>query len=175
MVTVQVPLPVQSPLQPVKVEPASAVAVSVTVVPSAKEAEQVAPQSMPAGELVTVPEPVPALVTVSVWLTGCRVKVAVTAWSWSMVTVQVPLPVQSPLQPVKVEPASAVAVSVTVVPVVKEAEQVAPQSMPAGELVPEPEPVPALVTVSVWLTGCRVKVAVTALPWLMVTVHGAVP
>src|ERR687888_339247 len=150
MVTVQVPVPVQAPLQPVNVEPAAAVAVSVTVVPSGKEAEQVAPQSIPAGELVTAPEPAPAFVTVSVCMISA--KSAVTARSWSMVTVQVPVPLQSPLQPVKVEPASGVAVSVTVVPSAKEAEQVAPQSMPAGELVTEPEPVPALVTVSVWLT-----------------------
>src|SRR5437899_2858783 len=66
MVTVQVPVPVQAPLQPVNVEPASAVAVSVTVVPCENEAEQVAPQSIPVGELVTVPEPVPDFVTVRV-------------------------------------------------------------------------------------------------------------
>jgi hypothetical protein len=40
--------------------------VSVTDVPSANAAEQVAPQSIPAGELVTEPEPVPALLTVNV-------------------------------------------------------------------------------------------------------------
>jgi hypothetical protein len=50
----------------VNVEPAVAVAVSVTIVPEANDAEQVAPQSIPAGELVTEPEPVPALLTVSV-------------------------------------------------------------------------------------------------------------
>ena len=47
------------------VEPASAVGVSVTIDPDGNEAEQVAPQSMPAGELVTAPEPEPAFVTVS--------------------------------------------------------------------------------------------------------------
>jgi hypothetical protein len=42
------------------------VAVSVTCVPWLNWAEQVEPQLMPEGELVTVPAPVPALVTESV-------------------------------------------------------------------------------------------------------------
>ena len=66
-VTVQVPVPLQPPpLQPVKVEPAAGAAVSVTAVPLEKLAEQVAPQVIPAGALVTVPLPVPAGVTVRV-------------------------------------------------------------------------------------------------------------
>src|SRR2546427_8994720 len=52
-------------LQPVKVEPAAGLAVRVTAVPLAKLAEQVATQLIPAGLLVTVPDPVPASVTVS--------------------------------------------------------------------------------------------------------------
>src|SRR5436309_11992923 len=64
-VTVQVPVPVHPPpLQPPKVEPAAGAAVSVTAVPLAKLAEQVTPQVMPAGALVTVPAPVPAFETV---------------------------------------------------------------------------------------------------------------
>ena len=66
IVTVQAPVPVQLPLQPVKVEPAPGAAVSVTTVPGVKEAEHVAPQEIPAGLLVTVPLPAPALETVSV-------------------------------------------------------------------------------------------------------------
>lgn len=63
MMTVQAPVPVQAPLQPVKVEPATAAAVNVTVLPAPKLAEQLALQAlMPEGELLTVPEPVPALV-----------------------------------------------------------------------------------------------------------------
>ncbi len=66
MDTVQGPVPEQAPLQPANVDPALATAVSVTVVPLAKAAEQMEPQLIPAGELVTVPDPVPALVTVNV-------------------------------------------------------------------------------------------------------------
>ncbi len=47
------------PLQPPKVESDAAVAVSVTMVPGLKLAEQLVLQLMPAGELVTVPLPVP--------------------------------------------------------------------------------------------------------------------
>ena len=66
IVTVQAPVPVQLPLQPVKVEPATGAAVKVTMVPVANAAEQLAPQEMPAGALVTVPVPTPVLLTVSV-------------------------------------------------------------------------------------------------------------
>jgi hypothetical protein len=118
--------------------------VSVTAVPGPKDCEQVAPQLMPAGLLVTVPEPVPLLVTDSV--TGVAVNVAVTEVAALMVTAQVPVPEQAPLQPAKVEPAAGAAVSVTAVPGPKDCEQVAPQLMPAGLLVTVPEPVPLLVT-----------------------------
>ncbi len=65
MVTAQVVLvPEQSPDQPVKIEPVAAVAVSVTVAPSPKEALQVPPQLMPAGVDATVPLPAPVLATV---------------------------------------------------------------------------------------------------------------
>ncbi|KJU82466.1 hypothetical protein MBAV_005340 [Candidatus Magnetobacterium bavaricum] len=48
IITVQVELdPVQSPLQPVKVEPEFAVAVRVTDVPEAKEAVHDTPQLIP--------------------------------------------------------------------------------------------------------------------------------
>ena len=124
IVTVQVP--VQAPLKPVKIEPAVGEGVSVTTVPLANEAEQVAPQETPAGELVTVPLPLPALVTVSV--KGDRAKVAVTEAAAFMVTVQAPVPEQPPpLQPVNVEPAAGAAVRVTTVPFVNDAAHVEPQ------------------------------------------------
>ena len=64
--TVHVAVPVQPPLQPANVEPLAADAVSVTDVPLAKLALQVAPQLMPAGDDVTVPLPDPTRVTISV-------------------------------------------------------------------------------------------------------------
>ena len=145
--TVQVAeAPLQAPLQPVKLEPAAAAAVSVTVEPLAKSFSQVAPQAMPAGLLVTEPFPVPALATVrwNVWAAN----VAVTDFAALIGTVQVvDVVLQAPLQRVKLEPAAGTAVSVTFVPWASVATQVAPQSMPAGLLVTVPLPVPALATV----------------------------
>jgi len=56
----------QSPPQPVKLEPVSALAVRVTEVLAVYGSLQSEPQLMPAGELVTVPLPVPDLLTVRV-------------------------------------------------------------------------------------------------------------
>ena len=62
-VTLQVPVPGHpASLQPTKVEPIDGVAVRISMAPGATEATQVPPQSMPAGEEVTVP--VPTLPTV---------------------------------------------------------------------------------------------------------------
>jgi hypothetical protein len=77
-------------------------------------AEHVAPQLIPAGLEVTVPLPVPALLTDSVNV--CTLKVAVTDVAAFIVTEQVPVPEQAPLQPAKVEPPAGAAVSVTTVP-----------------------------------------------------------
>jgi len=67
IVTVQVPVPVHPPpLQPVKVEPLSAVADKVTAVSGLNCALQVEPQLIPAGELITVPLPAPDLLTMRV-------------------------------------------------------------------------------------------------------------
>ncbi len=60
----QVPVPEQSPLQPAKLDPEAAVAVSVTEVPLAKLAEHTIGQLIAAGLLLTLPLPVPASVTV---------------------------------------------------------------------------------------------------------------
>jgi len=52
-----VPVPRHSPPQPAKFQPVSGVAVRVTTVPARKVAEQLSPQEMPVGVLLTVPFP----------------------------------------------------------------------------------------------------------------------
>jgi hypothetical protein len=61
-------VPVQAPLHPAKAAKVVAgpgVSVSVTAVLAANEEEQVVGQLIPEGELVTVPDEVPLLLTVS--------------------------------------------------------------------------------------------------------------
>jgi hypothetical protein len=79
--------------------------------------------------------------------TGVSVKVAATFCAAPMVTAQLPVPVQPPLQPVKVLPVAGLAVRITLVPPIKLALQLLPQSMP--EPLTDPLPVPERVTVSV--------------------------
>src|SRR3954451_14142745 len=57
MVTWQLAVPEQAPLQPANLQPGSAVAPSVTEVPSVYVSEQSLPQSIPDGLLVTPPFP----------------------------------------------------------------------------------------------------------------------
>jgi hypothetical protein len=174
MVMMQLPVPVQGPDQPVKVDPVVATAVSVTTVPAGKVGLQAAAgQETPAGEEVTVPEPVPAITTLSE--PGPGRKVAVTAVSAESVTLQRPVPVQAaaPDQPPKDEAPPGRAVSVTVAPSAKPALQVPGQEMPAGEEVMVPVPAPAAVTVS--MRPPRLKVAVTLAIEFMVRTQFPVP
>jgi hypothetical protein len=121
----------------------SGAAVSVTTVPEVNVAVQVAPQSIPAGLEVTFPEPLPAFATVRLGSTFLA-NVAVQARATLIVTVAVvALPEQSPDQAAKVEVPSGAAVSVTEVPEGKLAVHVPPQSMPAGDDVTVPAPLPA--------------------------------
>ena len=104
----------EPPLQPEKLEPEAAAAVSVTDVFTEKLAAHVAPQLIPGGLDVTEPEPVPFLETVKA---NTRSNVAVTDRIADIVTVQVSEdPVHEPLQPVKVDPDCGAAVRVTLVP-----------------------------------------------------------
>ncbi len=106
---VQVPVPAQAaPLQPEKTDPVAGAGVNVTVLPELNCEEQVLPQSMPAGELVTEPEPPPARATETVYCgVGGGPKVAVTDWFELNVTLHAPVPEQAPLQPVNTEPSVA--------------------------------------------------------------------
>jgi hypothetical protein len=149
IVTVQVaPETLSHPLHPPKREPALAPAVSVTTVSLAYGSEQSVPQLTPVGLDVTVPLPFPDLPTVSVKVR--RVNVAVTVFAAFIVTEQVaPETLSHPLQPPNVEFVLACAVSVTTVPLLYEAEQIAPQLIPDGLDVTVPPPVPVLLTASV--------------------------
>jgi hypothetical protein len=157
IVTLHVDVPEQSPDQPPNDEPPAAFAFSVTAVPVANVAEHVVPQSMPAGVDVTVPEPLPLFVTVS--LGAEAAKLADTAWSAVIVTVHVPVPEQSPDQLENDEPEVGVAVNVTVDPPANDAEHVPGQLIPAGEEVTVPPPAPPTATDNV--CGCAANVAVT--------------
>lgn len=66
IVKLHVPVPLQSPVNPEKLEVASGVAVIVTFVPDKNWKEQVAPQLIPAGLELTIPPPAPDLVIVRV-------------------------------------------------------------------------------------------------------------
>ena len=103
------------------------------------------PQSIPAGALVTVPEPSPAFVKVTFAVS----KVAVTAAAAFIVTTQLPAPVQAPDQPAKTALGAGVAVRVTTVPSSNSAEHsnaMSEQLIPAGSLITEPDPSPASTT-----------------------------
>jgi hypothetical protein len=101
----------------VKVFSASGTAVSVTAAPSVKSAEldvQAIAQSIPDGEVVTVPVPAPALATSN---RRRRLNVAVTVAAAFIVTTHDPAPEQPPPdQPEKTLPASGAAVRVTTAP-----------------------------------------------------------
>jgi hypothetical protein len=142
------PVPVQAPSQPVKTDPAPAVAVNVTVLPYRMLAEHVVPQSMPSGALVTVPPPGPPSATSSRRYRGP--KVAVTVRARSIVTVQAPVEPHAgaPVQPWNVESAAAAADSVTTVPGRYAAVHDVPHASRPSPLVTVPVPAPAVRTAS---------------------------
>ena len=117
MVTSQVGVvPVQpGSLHPANAEPGSGVAVRITCVLCVRPLamQELAGHAIPPTSLVTVPVPPPSVATVRVCSSS---NVAVTFFAASIVRLQVPVPLQSPLQPVKVEPASAAALSTTASP-----------------------------------------------------------
>jgi len=80
-ITTEQSAPLQSPVQPAKVDPGAAVAVKVTELPVGKLALHVPPQSIPIGALGTVPDPDPIFCTerVDMGIGVMAVKVAVTA------------------------------------------------------------------------------------------------
>lgn len=109
------PVPVQvPPPQPVNTNPAAGVGVNVIADPELKFAEHVAPQLIPAGLLLTVPEPD----TVTLTGLGAGAKFAPTDNAEFIVTAQAPVPEQAPDQPVNTDPAAGDSVTVTFEPLV---------------------------------------------------------
>src|SRR4051812_5374522 len=132
-------MPWQPLPKPAKVQPAPAVAVSVTWVPSVKGAlQEPEEQSRPAGLEMTRPEP--SMITETLCEPGGGgafwVKAAETLASAVRARSQLPLPEQAPVQPVKVEPSSATAERCTSAPLVSWTEQLPRQSWPAPRTRP---------------------------------------
>ncbi len=146
------PVPVHAPDHPAKDEPRPGLAVNVTDVPDPYASEQSVPQVIPAGVLRTVPDPTVVTVRVNVPPVEA-VKVAVTDRAWVIDTTHEPVPVHAPDHPANVEPAAGAAVNVTDVPDPYASEQSLPQSIPTGELVTIPDPVPDFTTDSVNVAG----------------------
>src|SRR5512139_3986969 len=122
---------------------------------------------MPLGFDVTLPPPVPVLVTVRRLSTN----VAVTVFAVSIVSEHVPVPVQSPPQPVNALPFAGVAVRTTGVLAASVSLQSLPQLMPAGADVT----VPPFEAFTVSVTGLRLNVAFTLFIAFIVTAHEPVP
>lgn len=141
----QVDVPVQAPVQPANSDPVAGTAVRTMVEPVLTFALQVPGQLMPPTLLVTDPEPVPASVTATGNDVG--IKVALTACAEFIVTEHVPVPLHAPPQLLNAKPVWGAGVSVTVVAAGKSNAQVAPQEIPAGLLVIEPDPVTNVVRV----------------------------
>ena len=98
--TEQLPVPLQAPLQPIKLMPGAGVAVSVTTVLLPKLAVQFDEQLKPVGVFFTVPLPV----TLTVRGKVICANVAVTDCAEFIVTMQLPVPLQAPLQLLNVQP-----------------------------------------------------------------------
>ncbi len=182
-VTLQAPVPLHAPLQPVNFQPDAGWAARPTWVPSSYCAEQAEfpwPQLIPAGVLSTRPPaaPAPALtLTERVRLGVDCAKFAPTLALALSVIAQLPVPVQAPLQPVKFQPEAGVAVSEIPVPTGHAFEHCvlpAPHEIPAGVLATEPPASGVTLTLSVgW--AASLKFAPTVESALSVTTQAPVP
>lgn len=145
----------QWPDQPPNEEPASATAVSVTIVPDAYFAAQVVPHAIPTGFEDTMPVPVPLLAMLRLncngggaEATGMSANTAVQVAAAVMVRLVVAeVPAQASDQPANADPAAGIAESETMVLRGKRALQVRPHVMPAGVDATLPAPRPNLLTV----------------------------
>ena len=133
-------------VQPVKVEPLSAVALIPMVAPLAY-----GPAQGPNAPLFTLQDtdPFPTMEVVSV-AGGAPLNVAVIVESLDGVKVQLPVPVQPVALPVPLQPAKPVPSGCNVIELalVNANEQVVGQLIPPGKEVTVPVPLPASVTVT---------------------------
>src|SRR5438270_89941 len=125
----------------------------VTLVPPCAVIAHAPGQSMPPGDEVTRPAPLPIRFTLTTKLCGGgggggAADSKSTQTSPVDVIVHAPAPWQPPPQPANVEPVAACAVSMTGVPFCAVIEQVPGQSIPAGDEVTRPLPLPTLLTVT---------------------------
>lgn len=168
-------------VHPPNVDPAAATGVSVIEVPLVKFAVHVLGQVIPAGLLVTVPDPAPEALTVTANVGLLNVAVTVVfAVSETLHVAPVPLH-PPPLQPANVDPVPGASDIFTTVPFGKFAEHV-PVTTPVVLLhvnvdddvnVTDPVPLPPSTTVSVGFV--MLNVAVTACAAFIVTTHDPVP
>ena len=147
IVTWQAPVPLQAPAQPPKVEALAGLAVRVTLVPLTKVELHVPGQLIPPIFEVTVPVPLPVVLTARLYVVSA-VNVAVTLLPWFIVTLQlVPFTLSQPLHPPKAEAEVGAAVRVMGVPLTSGVLVQVPVLFvqlipPALEvIVPAPEPV----------------------------------
>lgn len=153
IVKTHVLVPEQSPPDhPVNVEPSVEEAVNVISVILSNDAVQVEPQSIPAGELVTTPEPSPSNSTVRVFVINS--KLAITTVSAVTFTTHAPVPEHAPPDhPVNVALGATTTAKDTEVPSAKSASQFSEQEIPAGVLVINPSPEPVKLTLKVYTLG----------------------
>jgi hypothetical protein len=123
------------------------------MVPAATLSVQSVPQLMPLGADVTVPEPLPALVTVSTNCSKSNRAEAVTLPVPAGMVQLVVVPEHAPDHSTNCEFVPADAVSAIEVVALNEALHVLPQVMPAGDEVTVPVPVPVLDTATDLTTG----------------------
>jgi hypothetical protein len=162
-----------SPVQPENTEPVAGTGMSATTLPWANSLLQLVAQFISPTLLVIVPVPVPDRDTFKAY--EIRLKEAEQDLLAFIFTKGQSA---SPLQPVNVDPVAGTACKPTTVPVGKLAEHLLPQSIPAGELMILPLPLPAVVIVPtatavrlyvIGAIGLAVKVAVQLLFALIVT------
>ena len=135
----------QAPPQPCSTWPVAGVAVRTTVVPGANGAEQMLPQSMPAGCETSRPSPVTPTLRLTGSGAGAAANAAVTAPPLVRVQLLPTEPVQTPPHDRRIWPAAGTAVRVMDVLAGTLMLQMLPQSIPEG-LVTRPLPLTFTLT-----------------------------